>query len=803
MITVRIELVNLKRTLKGLQSRQGAIEVEQQEKPSEAIECQAVENLAQIEATRARLREIRIAIVRTIYETLSALNPPIRYTLDPYSAVRVQQTIRSPGEILESLRQGTCVDLAALFCGLCLSQKMLPVVILLRDPSTRERHALAAVSLEEDFEEWDSGDRYGRDTIAQNRLVPPGGAKSLRSWIEAGRYLAVECTGFAALPGAPESSGRVDGLLPFDHAVQLGLEALADPHRFLYAIDVATAQMAWGLAPYEPLKVFGERRLAQMRRKRNVVTVAALAVISIATYGAFVTSREVDRLEDRLLKADPARIPELAGSGWIVPWLTSGRLKDRLKVELGPANVGLISAKRRTNAALSVFALSGKSDRSKILEVLGGPIWHHPQARTYLIESLHDQGVSTTDLVGWLDDPIAAGSVRVRQAIVLAIGRCDGTLPTSVVEKLQSLFQKDDDPGIHSAAEWALRKGWPEHGTRWIAGKVKDLRRSGIGRLKEKGRDPRKRQWFVDTKTGLTFVYFPAALPGANPPAQGSDERFFEVGDLTRDLNHQDVDPMATDAAVVPTRVPVRLSRAFALATIETPKGVYERQPYDVILAANVEQGQANLKSLDPATTTWFEATTFCNTQKPAGAEPCYTDGSQGLLKYTELGAIPFSDAAYRLPSEAEWEYAARGFSLDSYCFGADPQSLPAYCSYQGSLGPIASHMPNEVGLFDVHGSVEEWCNDESIYRNPGNYSGERRLNSDRPLMGGAFEVNLLKRICRGGSKRSGPPGLVVFARPAYGQLDKGPGNVQGFRLALSLESKDWWFEPEDRKTAP
>jgi hypothetical protein len=191
--------------------------------------------------------EGRRRVVQAIYEALVAKE--IRYALEEYHPSAAQQPIRTPPEILEAPREGTCLDLAVLFCGLCLASDLLPILIVIAG------HALAAVSLAHGLRDWD-GYRPERPLFETGPLTDPD---PMRRLLDEGSYLAVECTGLAqsqklgraARARFPETIGRRKGVLSFKRAVAAGREQLEFPERpFQFALDIAVAHNAWRIEPY-------------------------------------------------------------------------------------------------------------------------------------------------------------------------------------------------------------------------------------------------------------------------------------------------------------------------------------------------------------------------------------------------------------------------------------------------------------------------------------------------------------------------------------------------------------------------
>ena len=133
----------------------------------------------------------------------------------------------------------------------------------------------------------------------------------------------------------------------------------------------------------------------------------------------------------------------------------------------------------------------------------------------------------------------------------------------------------------------------------------------------------------------------------------------------------------------------------------------------------------------------------------------------------------------YRLPSEAEWEYAARAGTTTRYSFGDDDSKLGQYAWYDENSGkkthPVGNKEANPWGLYDVHGNVWEWVQDE--WHNT--YNGA-------PSDGSAWEDGVsARRVYRGGSWF----GYARYCRPAL-RFSYAPGDryhALGFRLLQEM----------------
>ena len=147
-----------------------------------------------------------------------------------------------------------------------------------------------------------------------------------------------------------------------------------------------------------------------------------------------------------------------------------------------------------------------------------------------------------------------------------------------------------------------------------------------------------------------------------------------------------------------------------------------------------------------------------------SGATTPYVEMSFGMgidgypaISMTQLAAKKFcqwlssmTGNFYRLPTEAEWEYACRAGTTTAYSFGDDPNLLDDYAWYKNnsneSYQKVGNKKPNPWGLYDMHGNVSEWTLDEHDVRSYQKYYNTVAIN---PY---AKPSKLYPRVVRGGS---------------------------------------------------
>jgi formylglycine-generating enzyme required for sulfatase activity len=145
---------------------------------------------------------------------------------------------------------------------------------------------------------------------------------------------------------------------------------------------------------------------------------------------------------------------------------------------------------------------------------------------------------------------------------------------------------------------------------------------------------------------------------------------------------------------------------------------------------------------------TWSAAVRFCNARSmQEGLTPCYD---------TNTWTCDFSASGYRLPTEAEWEYACRAGSSTRFYFGESAEELKSYAWFennsQSKPHAVGQRKPNAWGLYDMAGNVWEWCNDfygAKYYRDcPGDNPRGPQQGEKRVLRGGAWSSSAGNCAC-------------------------------------------------------
>ena len=130
------------------------------------------------------------------------------------------------------------------------------------------------------------------------------------------------------------------------------------------------------------------------------------------------------------------------------------------------------------------------------------------------------------------------------------------------------------------------------------------------------------------------------------------------------------------------------------------------QEQYVKLVGTNPSTFKGSSRPVD--TVTWAHAVLYCNLRSRAeGLQPCYDE---------ETWRCNFNANGYRLPTEAEWEYACRAGTQTEYYFGRDLRSVNKYAWYTKNsfkmTHPVGQKRPNRWGLQDMCGNVAEWCND-------------------------------------------------------------------------------------------
>lgn len=348
--------------------------------------------------------------------------------------------------------------------------------------------------------------------------------------------------------------------------------------------------------------------------------------------------------------------------------------------------------RRRAHA---IAALARTGDQQLALSILEQR--SDPTLRNWVVRALSEfrQPPSLlSQLIESSPDPF------VRQGLLLCLGHYPlDELPEGqrdhLVQTVTGIFEHDPNAVVHAASEWALRQ-WEVPIPRLTHVKF------GV-----------ERDWYVN-RIGQTMIRFDGPVRFEMGSQEQTDGELRE----SDESRHQRMIP-----------------RSFAIAAHETTAGQFAQflEDYPQIAA---EFSIESLSGQEPPALSWCHAAAFCRwlseQEQIDESQMCFPE-----VKQIHPGCVLPQDylerTGYRMPTEAEWEFVCRATTDFAWGFGESLALASQYAWFSSQTSHpqrVGKKLPNNYGLFDLHGNLGEWCMD--VYLEYPRASGAKACSDDR-----------------------------------------------------------------------